>query len=83
MSSSRCGTRRERREGRTETQLAALPRPPLRAEYSSLQPPAYTLELTFTINGVTGTPIPCNSSSCLPQVRATAPQCVGVGVLGP
>ncbi|KAL4436332.1 hypothetical protein ABPG77_009894 [Micractinium sp. CCAP 211/92] len=51
--------------------------------YSSLQPPAYTIELTFTINGVTGTPIPCNSSTCLPQVSVPDHDSITINYSGP
>ena len=46
----------------------AVALPACAADYSSLQPPTYTITLSFDIGGVTTTPAPCNISSCLPQV---------------
>lgn len=52
-------------------------------QYSSLQPPAYTIELTYTINGVTGTPLPCNASNCLPQVSVPEHDSITINYSGP
>jgi len=51
--------------------------------YASIQPPTYTLTLTFTINGVTGTPIPCNASDCLPQVSVPVHDSITIAYSGP
>ncbi|PSC71714.1 high-affinity nitrate transporter -like [Micractinium conductrix] len=53
--------------------------------YTSLQPPAYTITLSYIINGVTGEPIPCNytNSACLPLVEVTEKDSIIINYSGP
>lgn len=56
---------------------------PRRADYSSLQPPAYTVTLSFNLSGTVLDPLPCvdlTNRACLPQVGANS-GLVGAAVL--
>lgn len=51
--------------------------------YTSLQPAAYTITLSYTALGVTDTPVPCNTTGCYPQVTVPDHDSITIAYSGP